>query len=194
MPARSTGRDVDKGVRLSVVAADEAEALHRVEELDGAAGLLAGQLALGAAAVAAATTETAPPPGAAAILTRSAAPVTAIGSPSILRIGGRDAAAAIDQREFERLTFGKAGQAACSTAEMCTNTSSPPSSRTTEAEALLGIEELDRRPCPGRRPGGACRDHRRHRRRTHRRRRSRRHHHAAAEAAAAAAVAAATAA
>ena len=35
-PGALDGRDVDKCVRLSVVALDEAEALHRVEELDGA--------------------------------------------------------------------------------------------------------------------------------------------------------------
>jgi hypothetical protein len=110
MPAPLNGRDVDKGVRLSVVAADEAEALHRVEELDGAAGLLAGQLALGAAAVAAATTETAAAAGAAAILTGRA-----LGDRHRLaldlEVGRRDAAAAIHQREFQRLPFGKAGEA-----------------------------------------------------------------------------------
>src|SRR5205085_6678610 len=42
-------RDVNEGVRLTVVAGDEAEALRRVEELDRARGLLAGQLALRAA-------------------------------------------------------------------------------------------------------------------------------------------------
>src|SRR4030095_10696095 len=47
------GRDMDESVRLAIVAADEAEALHGVEELDGALGLLAGQLALRAAIAAA---------------------------------------------------------------------------------------------------------------------------------------------
>src|SRR5262245_35978203 len=45
-PRTLDGADVDEGVGLPVVAGDEAEALHRVEELDRAAGLLAGQLAL----------------------------------------------------------------------------------------------------------------------------------------------------
>src|SRR5215213_3588206 len=48
------GRNVDEGVGLAVVAADEAEALHRVEEFDRALSLLAGQLALRPAAAAAA--------------------------------------------------------------------------------------------------------------------------------------------
>src|SRR6185503_9123123 len=38
--------DMDERVGLAVVAADEAEALHRVEELDRAGSLLAGQLTL----------------------------------------------------------------------------------------------------------------------------------------------------
>src|SRR5690348_5533236 len=40
---------VDERIGLAVVAGDEAEALGRVEELHRARGLLAGQLALGAA-------------------------------------------------------------------------------------------------------------------------------------------------
>src|SRR5436190_16636875 len=40
------GRDVDEGVRLAVVAGDEAEALRCVEELHRARSLLSGQLAL----------------------------------------------------------------------------------------------------------------------------------------------------
>src|SRR5687767_12757615 len=48
------GRDVNERVRLSIVATDEAEALHRVEELDRSRSLFAGQLTLRTAAVAAA--------------------------------------------------------------------------------------------------------------------------------------------
>src|SRR5689334_19316888 len=43
-------RDVDEGVRLTVIPLDEAEALHRVEELDRAARLLSGELPRRAAA------------------------------------------------------------------------------------------------------------------------------------------------
>src|SRR3546814_1399373 len=42
--------DVDEGVGLSVVARDEAEALRRVEEFDGARGAFTGQLAPAAGA------------------------------------------------------------------------------------------------------------------------------------------------
>src|SRR5688572_23823382 len=43
-------RDVNERIRLAVVAADESEALHCIEELDRAGSLLAGQLALRSAA------------------------------------------------------------------------------------------------------------------------------------------------
>jgi hypothetical protein len=142
MPARSNGRDVDKGVRLSVVAADEAEALHRVEELDGAAGLLAGQLALGAAAVAAATTETTAAAGAAAILTGRA-----LGDRHRLaldlEVGRRDAAAAIHQREFQRLPFGKAGEARLLHGGDVNKHVFAAIVADHKAEALLRIEELN---------------------------------------------------
>src|SRR3954470_15252507 len=46
-------RDMDEGIGLAVVAGDKAEALVRIEELDRARSLLAGQLALRPAAAAA---------------------------------------------------------------------------------------------------------------------------------------------
>src|ERR1044072_1708523 len=46
------GADMDERIGLPVVALDKAEALHRVEELDRAGRLLAGQLALRAAGAA----------------------------------------------------------------------------------------------------------------------------------------------
>src|ERR671912_345981 len=52
-PGALDGRDVDERIGLPVIALDEAEAFHRVEELDRAAGFLAGQLALRAAVAAA---------------------------------------------------------------------------------------------------------------------------------------------
>ena len=42
-------RNMNEGIRLAVIAADKAEALHRVKELDGALGLFTGQLTLRAA-------------------------------------------------------------------------------------------------------------------------------------------------
>jgi len=45
--ARTLNRgNVNKGIGLSIIPLDETEALHGVEELDGALRLLAGQLAL----------------------------------------------------------------------------------------------------------------------------------------------------
>src|SRR5947208_16187967 len=46
------GRNVDERVGLAVIALNETEALHRVEELDRSARFLAGQLTLGAAVAA----------------------------------------------------------------------------------------------------------------------------------------------
>src|SRR5207249_5518892 len=45
-PGALHGGNVHERVGLSVIALDEAKALHRVEELDGSACFLAGQLAL----------------------------------------------------------------------------------------------------------------------------------------------------
>ena len=39
-------RNVNERIGLAVIALDEAEAFHRIEELDGPAGFLAGQLPL----------------------------------------------------------------------------------------------------------------------------------------------------
>src|SRR3546814_21099229 len=88
-----------EGIGLAVIALDEAEAFHRVEELDRAGRLLPGELPLRAAA---ATIAVALPRGA-AILDRHRLAVD-------LEIGRRNAPTAIDQREVERLAFAKAGQ------------------------------------------------------------------------------------
>jgi hypothetical protein len=80
--------DVDECVRLTVVARDETKALHRVEELYGAGCTFAGQLALRC--------------GIALCHGNHVA--------DDLKIAGRNLAAAIDEREFQFLTFGKAFQ------------------------------------------------------------------------------------
>ena len=100
---------MDERVGLAVVALDEAEALHGVEELDGAAGAFAGQLALRATICA---TE-------AATITTEAACARFAGRTFLngkrfafdLEIGGRDLAAAINQSEAQLLTFSEAGEA-----------------------------------------------------------------------------------
>ena len=86
----------------AVVTRDEAEALHRIEELDRSAGFLAGQLPLRAAAVTrtSANTRTG---SAAAALDRHRLAFDA-------QIGRRDAATAIDQSEFEWLAVGEVGE------------------------------------------------------------------------------------
>src|SRR5690242_20932746 len=86
-------RDVDERIGLAVVALNEAEALHRVEELDRAGRLLTGQLTLRATAVTA------------AIATTEAAFARRTGSTLLdrhrlafdLEIGRRDTATAIDE-------------------------------------------------------------------------------------------------
>jgi hypothetical protein len=104
------GRDVDECIRLSVVALNEAEALHCVEELDRAAGFFTGQLALRCVtATKAATSTTARGRSCIAIAWRAA-----IGNSHRLainlKIGCRDASATIDEGEAQRLTFRKTGE------------------------------------------------------------------------------------
>src|SRR6185436_2618026 len=120
-------RDVDEGVRLAVVAGDEAEALGRVEELDRARGLLAGQLALRTAAALARGT---------AILDRERIALD-------LEVGRRDPAAAIDERELERLAFGKAGQPRLLDRADVHEHVLAAVVADDEAEALLAVEEFD---------------------------------------------------
>jgi hypothetical protein len=123
--------DVNEGIRLAVIALDEAEALHGIEELDRATGLFAGQLALRAASAAGRTRA-----AAAAALDRHRLAFDA-------KVGGRHPTAAIDQREFERLAIGEVGETGLLDrrdvhehilAAIVTND---------EAEALLRIEEFD---------------------------------------------------
>jgi hypothetical protein len=98
------GRDVDERIRLSIIALDEAEALHRVEELDRAAGFFAGQFATAEIAAAATFART-------ITVTRGAAFLHGHGFAVDLEIGCRNLAATVHEREAERLTFGQAGEA-----------------------------------------------------------------------------------
>jgi predicted tellurium resistance membrane protein TerC len=126
-------------IGLPVVALNEAEALHRVEELDRTGRLLAGQLPLRRTA------------GATAIATRAAS--GALGSrPAIfhchrlavdLEIGRRNASATIDQREAERLAFGQTGQAGLFDRTDVNEHVLAAIIANDEAEALLAIEEFD---------------------------------------------------
>jgi hypothetical protein len=140
------GGDVHERIGLSVIALDEAEALHRIEELDRTGRLLAGQLALwsGTEAAACARTTTARcATGGSITLTRR----TAIGHfhrlAIDLEVGRRDPATAIDQREAQGLTFGQTGQAGlldCADVHEHILTAIIAND---EAETLLAVEELD---------------------------------------------------
>jgi hypothetical protein len=132
--------DVNESVGLSVITLNEAEAFHRIEELDRSARLFARQLALRGAIAAAAAKTTA-----VATLTRSRRwPV--IGDRKRLtldlEIRGRHLAAAIDQREFQWLSFGQASKARLfHGADMHENIFAAIITDD-EAEALLAVEEL----------------------------------------------------
>lgn len=116
--------DVDESVGLAVIALNEAEAFHRVEELNGAGRRFAGQLTLrtSAAPKAAAITT----PIAAAEATPITTPITTVEIAARFtrsavfhgqrfafdfKVSGRNLAPAIHQREGQRLTFGEAGKA-----------------------------------------------------------------------------------
>ena len=130
MPGALDRRDMDEGVGLAVIALDEAEALHRVEELDRAARLLAGQLPLRAAVAAG----------------RAGAAAAALDRHRLAfdpQIGRRDAPAAIDQRELERLAVGEVGQAGLLDRGDVDEHVLAAIVADDEAEALLRVEEFD---------------------------------------------------
>ena len=90
-----------EGIRLSVIALNEAEALHCVEELDGACSLLTRKLTLRTTALGATCCRT---------ITRRAAIFATSKATSAATISRRNSTAAIDEGEFKRLPFGKAGE------------------------------------------------------------------------------------
>jgi hypothetical protein len=120
-------RDVHERVGLAVVSLDETEALHRVEELDRAAGLFAGQLALRSAAGTGA---------AAAALDRHWFAFNA-------KVGRRYAPAAIDERKFERLAVGEVGEARLLDRRDVDEDVLATVIADDEAEAFLRVEEFD---------------------------------------------------
>ena len=128
-------RDMDERIRLAVIAADEAETLHRIEEFDGALGLFAGQLALRPAAEAAAL--------ASAAFARRRRAYDFHRLALDLEVGRRDAPAAIDQRELQRLAIGQVGQAGLLDRRNVDEHVLAAIIADDEAEALLRIEEFD---------------------------------------------------
>src|SRR5690606_14413857 len=123
--ARTLDRaDMDERVFLAVVARDEAEALHRVEELDRARGLVTGQLAL-----------------------RPGRPLLHRNDVSDdLQVGGGNLASAIDQVELQLLPLGEAFKArALDLADMDEHVLTALVALD-EAETLLRREELHLAP------------------------------------------------
>ena len=128
-------------VGLAIVALNEAEALHRVEELDGARRLLASQLT-GRTGTAGACTTARAARTCRVTVARRAAVSDGKGLALDLEVGRRNTAATIDQGEAERLALGQTGEAGlfdCGDvhehilAAIVTND---------EAEALLAVEEF----------------------------------------------------
>jgi hypothetical protein len=99
------GRNVDKRIGLSIIALDEAEAFHRVEEFDSAARFFARQCPLRCA------TETAAPVARGITVARRAAVRDGHRFAINLEVRCRHFATAIHEREAKRLPFGKARQA-----------------------------------------------------------------------------------
>jgi hypothetical protein len=125
---------VDECIGLAVIALNEAEALHRVEELDRAGRLLASQLAATAAASATRA--------ACRTLGARAAILDGQGLAFDLEVGRRNAAAAIDEGEAQRLTLGQAGQACLLDRADVHEHVLAAIVANDEAEALLSVEEL----------------------------------------------------
>ena len=125
--------DVHERIGLAIVAGDEAEALHRVEELDRSGRTLAGQFA--ARSLAART----------AIATIAAARTFGHGDQFTidLEVAGRNLAAAIDQREFQALALGEVGKTGTLDCADVNEDVFTAAFLLDEAEALLAVEELD---------------------------------------------------
>ena len=114
------GADVNESIGLSIIAGDEAEALHGVEELDRAGRLLAGQLTLRCFC-----------------FLFNGDHVT-----NDRDVAGGNLAAAINQREFQPLTFGEAFKASpLDRADMNENVFAA-TLLLDETETLVCVEEL----------------------------------------------------
>ncbi len=119
--ARAFNRaDVHEGIRLAIITRDEAKALHGVEELHGAGGLFASQLAL----------------------RRSRLGSDSNHVTNDLQIGRRDLAAAINEVEFQLLAFRKPFKARTLNRADVDEHVLTTVFALDESETLLGIEEL----------------------------------------------------
>ena len=112
--------DVHERVRLAVITGDEAKALHGVEELYGAAGAFTGQLTLRSRRACFHRNNVA----------------------NNLQVGSRNLSAAINQVEFELLSFSKAFKASAFNCADVNEHIFAAIFTLNEAEALLAVEEL----------------------------------------------------
>ena len=112
-PAALDSGDMDEGIGLAVIALNEAEALHRVEELDRSGRLLASQLTLRASTTGSGTSASTTTRAARTRITLTRRTAVSDGERLAinLEIGRRDTTATIDQGEAERLPLGQTGQA-----------------------------------------------------------------------------------
>jgi hypothetical protein len=113
--------DVHEGVGLAIIAGDKAEALHRVEELDCPGCLVAGQLTL----------------------RRFGALFHGDDIANNLQVAGRNFSAAINQVEFEFLTFGQAIEPGAFDRADVHKHILAAAFLLNEAEAFVRVEELD---------------------------------------------------
>ncbi len=138
-------RDVHERIRLSVIALHEAEALHRVEELDRASCFFASEFALGCAA--AISTITAAKAAGSALRAITPLWTGAIFNRKRIafddQISRRDLSAAIHQCEAERLTISKARQASLFNRRNMHENILAAIIADNEAEALLRVEKFD---------------------------------------------------
>jgi hypothetical protein len=115
--------DMHESIGLAIITGDEAKALHGVEELDRTGGLVARQLTLGSSRR------------------------FALGSSDHVthdrQIAGRHLAAAIHEREFQALTFGKAFETGAFNSADVDEHVFATIFTLDKAETLLGVEELD---------------------------------------------------
>jgi len=132
-------RNMDKCIGLAIIALDKAETFHRVEELDRAGCLLTGQLALWATAAAAISAAKATTP----IGARFARAIFHGHRFALdLELGCRNLAAAIDEREAQRLPFRQSGQTSLFDRGNVYEHILAAIVADDEAEALLAIEEF----------------------------------------------------
>jgi hypothetical protein len=130
---------VHKSIGLAIIAADEAEAFHRVEELNGTRRLFARELPLRTTAFGTAAKATA---SGGSIFARRRAILNRERLTFNLEIGCRDASASIHKRKFERLTFGETGKTGLLNGRNVNENILAAIVAHHEAKALLRVEEL----------------------------------------------------